>query len=99
VIITCSRTVLFWLLYLVTIMLFGWLKLLASITAAKNVEISSCVTKLQYYAAKPRWHLRPAPHRPLAAHELAAAHGNRSPAPARHPASPPAVLPPNQVRS
>ena len=43
---------LFWLLYLVTIMLFGWLKLLASITAAKNVEISSCVTKLQYYAAR-----------------------------------------------
>jgi hypothetical protein len=39
--------VLFWLLYLVTIMLFGWLKLLASTSTAKNVEISSCVTKLQ----------------------------------------------------
>jgi hypothetical protein len=31
--------VLFRLLYLVTIRLFGWLKLLASTTAAKNVEI------------------------------------------------------------
>jgi hypothetical protein len=31
--------VLFRLLYLVTIRLFGWLKLLASTNAAKNVEI------------------------------------------------------------
>jgi hypothetical protein len=31
--------VLFRLLYLVTVKLFGWLKLLASTTAAKDVEI------------------------------------------------------------
>jgi putative transposase len=38
VITTRSRAVLFRLLYLLTIRLFGWLTLLASSTAAKNVE-------------------------------------------------------------
>ena len=36
---------LFRLLYLITLRLFGWLGLLARSGAAKNVEISSCATK------------------------------------------------------
>ena len=38
-IMACSRAVLFRLLYLITIRLFGWLALLARSTATKNVEI------------------------------------------------------------
>jgi hypothetical protein len=44
--------VLFRLLYLTTIKLFGWLGLLARSAAAKNVESSSCATRSRSCAGR-----------------------------------------------